>query len=51
MEEDDVTNPATPAISTSLRVASVAATPMIKLAVDTMPSLAPSAATLSQPMR
>jgi hypothetical protein len=45
------TNPATPAIKTSFRVAAAAATPTIKLAVDRMPSLAPSTAALNHPMR
>src|SRR6185437_12174316 len=45
------TNPATPAISTSLRVADAAATPTIRLAVETMPSLAPNTAALNHPIR
>jgi hypothetical protein len=42
---------ATPAIRTLDRLASDAATPTIKLAVETMPSFAPSTAARSQPMR
>ena len=42
---------ATPAIRTSLGFAAAAATPTIRLAVETMPSLAPSTAALSQPIR
>ena len=45
------TKPATPAIKTSFRVAAAAATPTIKLAVEMMPSLAPSTAARNQPMR
>ena len=45
------TSPATPAIKTSFRVAAAAATPTIKLAVEMMPSLAPSTAALNHPMR
>ena len=45
------TRPATPAIRMSPHVAAAAATPTIKLAIETMPSLAPSTAALSQPMR
>ena len=45
------TKPATPAIITSFCVAAAAATPTIKLAVETMPSLAPSTAALSHPIR
>src|SRR6185436_3608364 len=45
------TSPATPAIKTSFCFAAAAATPTIKLAVETIPSLAPSTAALSQPMR
>ena len=44
-------NPATPAIKTSSCFAAAAATPTIKLAVEMMPSLAPSTAALNQPMR
>ena len=40
-----------PAISTAACVASAAATPTIRLAVETMPSFAPSTAARSQPMR
>jgi hypothetical protein len=42
--------PAMPATSTSARP-EAAATPTISDAVDTIPSLAPSTAALSQPMR
>src|SRR6478672_3582481 len=45
------TSPATPAIKTSFCVAAAAATPTIKLAVETIPSLAPSTAALNHPMR
>ena len=45
------TNPARPATSTLFRLASAAATPTIKLAVETMPSFAPSTAARSQPAR
>src|SRR5262245_32033043 len=45
------TNPATPAIKTLVCVAAAAATPTIKLAVETMPSLAPSTAACNHPMR
>ena len=45
------TSPATPAIKTSFCVAAAAATPTIKLAVEMMPSLAPSTAALNHPMR
>src|SRR4249919_797846 len=45
------TSPATPAISTAFCVAAAAATPTIKLAVETIPSLAPSTAARSHPMR
>ena len=45
------TNPATPATSTLLRLVSAAATPTMRLAVETMPSLAPRTAALSQPIR
>jgi len=45
------TNPATPATRTAFFVAAAAATPTIKLAVERMPSLAPSTAARSQPMR
>jgi hypothetical protein len=45
------TSPATPAIKTAFGVAAAAATPTIKLAVERMPSLAPSTAALNQPMR
>ena len=38
-------------ISTALRVAPAAATPITRLAVETIPSLAPSTAARSQPMR
>jgi hypothetical protein len=41
----------TPAMSTADRLASAAATPTSKLAVETIPSLAPSTAARSQPMR
>src|SRR5262245_38004754 len=45
------TSPATPATSTWPRAASAAATPSTRLAVETMPSFAPSTAARSQPMR
>lgn len=45
------TSPATPAMRTSEVAAEAAATPTIRLAVETMPSLAPSTAARSQPMR
>lgn len=45
------TRPATPAIRMSLLVALAAATPTTRLAVETMPSFAPSTAAHSQPMR
>jgi hypothetical protein len=40
-----------PAMRTRLGLASAAAMPTIKLAVETMPSLAPRTAALNQPMR
>lgn len=45
------TSPATPAMKTLFCVVAAAATPTIKLAVETMPSLAPSTAALNHPMR
>ena len=45
------TRPAIPAMRTSFCVVAAAATPTIKLAVETIPSLAPKTAALSQPMR
>ena len=45
------TRPATPATMTSPRAAFDAATPTTRLAVETMPSLAPSTDARSQPMR
>src|SRR4051812_16747863 len=45
------TNPASPATRMFLLVPLAAATPMIRLAVDTMPSLAPRTAARSQPIR
>ena len=45
------TNPATPATKMSWLVARAAATPKMRLAVDTMPSFAPMTAARSQPMR
>ena len=45
------TSPATPAIKTSFCVAAAAATPTIRLAVERMPSLAPSTAALNHPIR
>src|SRR5262245_30137605 len=45
------TRPATPASRMSLRLARAAATPTTRLAVETMPSLAPSTAARSQPIR
>jgi len=44
------TSPDTPAINRVLWLACAAATPSIRLAVETMPSLAPSTAARSQPM-
>jgi hypothetical protein len=41
------TRPATPAIRISLRAEEAAATPTIKLAVETIPSFAPSTAARS----
>ena len=38
-------------VSTASLILGVAATPRIRLAVDTMPSLAPSTAARSQPIR
>ena len=51
IESAPAARPATPATSTALRVASAAATPISRLAVDTMPSLAPNTAARSHPMR
>ena len=48
---DPANSAATPATSTLVRLASEAATPTIKLAVETMPSFAPRTAARSQPMR
>ena len=48
---EPATRPATPAMSTARGSLSAAATPSTRLAVDTMPSLAPSTAARSQPMR
>src|SRR5512134_2881194 len=45
------TRPATPAVSTSPRDAAAAATPSTRLAVETIPSFAPSTAARSQPTR
>ena len=45
------TSPAMPAMSTSVWALLAAATPEMRLAVDRMPSLAPSTAARSQPMR
>ena len=45
------TRPATPVSSTLSRLALAAATPSTRLAVETMPSLAPSTAARNQPMR
>ncbi len=45
------TRPATPATSTSLGDVDAAATPTTRLAVEMMPSMAPSTAARSQPMR
>ena len=43
------TSPATPAVITGFRVVVAAATPITRLATDTMPSLAPSTAARNQP--
>ncbi len=51
IENAPATRPATPAISTSSRADAAAATPMTRLAVDTMPSFAPSTAARSHPIR
>jgi hypothetical protein len=51
MDMAPATRPANPAIMMLLRLESAAATPTIKLAVETMPSLAPRTAALSHPMR
>jgi len=48
---DPATRPATPATRTLPWVACAAATPSTRLAVETMPSLAPSTAARSQPIR
>ena len=45
------TRPAIPAVITAVREVVAAATPITKLAVDTMPSFAPSTAARSQPAR
>ena len=45
------TSPATPVIRMVAWLALAAATPTTRLAVETMPSLAPSTAARSQPMR
>src|SRR4051812_46322454 len=50
IERAPAASPATPARSTSLRVARPAATPITRLAVDTMPSLAPRTAARSHPI-
>ena len=51
MDMAPATSPATPATSTSDLPAEAAATPTMRLAVETMPSLAPSTAALSHPTR
>ena len=51
MDMVPATSPAMPAMSISELEAEAAATPTIKLAVETSPSLAPSTAARSQPMR
>ena len=51
MDMAPATSPAMPEISTFELEAEAAATPTIKLAVETSPSLAPSTAARSQPMR
>src|SRR5262245_35370972 len=51
MESAPATRPATPATRTSCRLEDADATPTMRLAVDTIPSLAPRTAARSQPMR
>ena len=51
MDMAPATSPATPATRTSERPDEAAATPTIRLAVETMPSLAPRTAALSHPTR
>lgn len=51
MDKAPATSPAPPAIRTALLGDPAAATPTIRLAVETMPSFAPSTAARIQPMR
>jgi hypothetical protein len=51
MEIAPAIRPAIPAVMTSLEESEASATPTIKLAVEIMPSLAPSTAARSQPTR
>lgn len=51
MDMAPATRPATPAIRTSEVAVDAAATPTIRLAVETIPSLAPRTAARNQPMR
>jgi hypothetical protein len=51
MDMAPAARPATPAVSIAPRPAPAAATPIRRLAVETMPSLAPSTAARSQPER
>ena len=49
MAIDPAANPARPAVSTAAAAAPLAATPTIRLAVETSPSLAPNTAARNQP--
>ncbi|KAG1530395.1 hypothetical protein G6F50_017344 [Rhizopus delemar] len=51
MDSAPATSPANPDVKMAPCVACAAATPVIRLAVETMPSLAPSTAARSQPTR